>query len=637
MSLPAQNTALSLSTNAIFRMFTLLLTITITLGMGIGIAHGEDDVAIASGQDAQTAMVSEQSHERPFTVGALAFSAPEVVYQRWAPTLARVSQATGIPLTLVPLTPDQLVARVANNELDFIIGNALITVAFKKDYGVSHLLTLVPHIRATPEHAIGSALIAKKDLNINSLNDLKPLGIISTDPNAFGGFQIIAGEMVEQGIAPLSDLKQLNFVGFPQDKLLNYILEDRADVAILPSCVLENAINRAAIPADKLHVLLPQVHSDFQCQVSSKLYPSYAFSKLGHTDHRVATQIVRELLTIDADDAEAITGRYQYWSAPVQDNHVFALLEHLDRWPFVTNWQRLVADMTPWAMLTGLVLLLGYLHHLRVKRLVVKRTQALSDEMAQHKNTQKTLFEQQKQFYRAQRVLLTGEMASGIAHELNQPLAGIRYLTQGCIYRLGDGHDELKSALTKAIQQVDRAQNTIKRFRQFCHQPSVLQDCDLQELIEDTLNLMQPDFNRIKLHPHLNLMPLTVSIDVSLMQQVIVNLLRNALDAMETIEQPKLSLLTCQTEQDAHIAITDNGIGLSEAALQRLFFPFETSKVHGLGLGMVVCKRIIEEHGGKIRAMNNHELNTSDAPWATPYPRGVTILVTLPLKAQTDV
>ena len=67
-------------------------------------------------------------------------------------------------------------------------------------------------------------------------------------------------------------------------------------------------------------------------------------------------------------------------------------------------------------------------------------------------------------------------MASGIAHELNQPLAGIRYLTQGCIYRLSAEQSELKQAMTKAIQQVDRAQETIKRFRNFlpstkCYEP----------------------------------------------------------------------------------------------------------------------------------------------------------------------
>ncbi|MGM8892284.1 histidine kinase dimerization/phospho-acceptor domain-containing protein, partial [Psychrobacter sp. 1Y1] len=148
-----------------------------------------------------------------------------------------------------------------------------------------------------------------------------------------------------------------------------------------------------------------------------------------------------------------------------------------------------------------IVLLLGYIYHLRVKRLVVLRTQDLQAEVEQHTQTQKALLEQTKQFYKAQRVLLTGEMASGIAHELNQPLAGIRYLTQGCIYRLSDDQADLKDAMTKAIQQVDRAQATIKRFRHFCQQPSVMTQCSLNQILDDTLSLMAAEFARMLITP----------------------------------------------------------------------------------------------------------------------------------------
>lgn len=576
--------------------------------------------------------------KRKYSVGALAFADPDIVYQRWAPSLARVSAQTGIELVLVPLRPDELVERVSKSDLDFIIGNALITVALKKDYGVSHLLTLVPLKHANPEQAVGTALIARNTLEINKLEDLKRLKLISSDPNAFGGFQIFAGELINQGINPFKDLKHLEFVGFPQDKLLDHLLMGSADVAILPSCVLESAITQGKLKAGQLHVLLPQVHPGFNCQTSGSLYPGYAFSKLGNTDHQIARQIVRALLDIDELDAEAKLGHYQAWSVPVKDSLVFNLLKRLERWPFVTNWQRLVEKAIPWALVVGVILLLGYFHHLRVKRLVIKRTQALSDEMTQHENTQKALFEQQKQYYRAQRILLTGEMASGIAHEVNQPLAGIRYLAQGSIYRLGDDQSELKQALTKMLQQIDRAQNTVKRFRQFCQQPSVYQACDLKELIEDTLNLMQPDFNRINLKPQLFLWPLTVNIDASLMQQVFVNLLRNALDAMETSPDPRLAIAINNDSSNAIITFSDAGTGLSETALKRLFFPFETSKVNGLGLGMVVCKRIIEEHGGKIQAFNNKpplaqgmmELNFGN--YFPSFNTGLTIVLTLPLK-----
>ncbi|WP_083700027.1 PhnD/SsuA/transferrin family substrate-binding protein [Shewanella sp. UCD-KL12] len=565
----------------------------------------------------------------PVRIGALAFASPDAVSHRWQPTFDRVSEQTGLTFDLIPLTPTQLNEYVANKKLDFIIGNALTTVEFKKDFGVSQLLTLVPDHHERPERAVGSALITRANVKVDNFSDLKHLTVISSDPKAFGGFQIMAGEMANHELNPFNDLGKLTFVGFPQSKLLNLLIDGTADVAILPTCVLEAAVKDNEIAPGVLKVVLSTPHKDFECQSSSRLYPSYALSKLGHVDHKLATQIVAAMLTIKASDKAAAKGRYQYWSAPVNDSHVFHLLKQLNQWPFVTNWDRLVKDAVPWTFAIFLALLLGYLHHLRVKRLVVLRTRALSDEMEQHKNTQKTLFEQQKQFYKAQRVLLTGEMASGIAHELNQPLAGIRYLTQGCIYRITDEQLELKTALEKTIQQVDRAQSTIKRFRQFCHQSSQFERCDITSLIEDVLKLMQPDFNRLSISPSLHFAKIEIEADVSLLQQVLVNLIRNALDAMETVSAAKLSITVKELDKQAVITIQDNGIGLSDQALERLFFPFETTKEHGLGLGMVVCKRIIEEHGGVINASNKPIDQLGNLT------KGLVISIHLPMKART--
>ncbi|MBL4816034.1 MAG: PhnD/SsuA/transferrin family substrate-binding protein, partial [Shewanella sp.] len=546
--------------------------------------------------------------------------------QRWQPTFDRVTRDTGIQFNLLPLTPKQLSEFVANDKLDFIIGNALTTVEFKKDFGVSHLLTLVPDQHARPEYAVGSALIARQSLQVTHFSDLKNLSLISSDPKAFGGFQIMAGELATHELNLFKDVGKLTFVGFPQGKLLDYIAEGKADIAILPTCVLESAVKEKKIDPGVLKVVLTSPHKDFECQSSSRLYPSYALSKLGHTDHKLATHIVTSMLSIKAEDMEAKLGRYQYWSTPVKDSHVFHLLKSLNQWPFVTNWDRLAKDAVPWTFAIGFILLLGYLHHLRVKRLVVLRTRALSDEMEQHKSTQKALFEQQRQFYKAQRVLLTGEMASGIAHELNQPLAGIRYLAQGCIYRLEEEQTELKTALSKTIQQVDRAQNTIKRFRQFCQQASLFESCELHILIQDVLNLMQPDFNRMKISPILTLHEIKIEADTSLLQQVFVNLLRNSLDAMETVSSPQLSITLSIENEQALIIIQDNGIGLSDSALERLFFPFETTKENGLGLGMVVCKRIIEEHRGLISASNKPKDSSGKAL------KGLAITISLPIK-----
>ncbi len=567
--------------------------------------------------------IASPSHAKdPIRVGILSFATPEVVFQRWKPTFDRVGSEIDQRFTLLALTPVELQEQVAQQKLDFIISNALTSVTLKKDYGASSLLTLLPLHSVEPDGAVGSAIITRADIAIDQLDDLTQFAVVSSDPKAFGGFQIMAGELALAGINPFSDLKDLSFVGFPQNKLLNLVLSGEADVAILPSCVLESAINSGHIAAGKLKVVLQRDHQNYDCLASSELYPSYAFSKLGYTDHKLATQIVRALLSIDKNGKEAQLGRYQYWSAPVNDSHVFGLLKTLNEWPFVTNWAFLLKGAIPWVIGSFIFLLLGYLHHLRVKRLVVLRTHALSAEIELHQLTQKSLYEQQKQFYKAQRILLTGEMASGIAHELNQPLAGIRYLTQGCLYRLTPEQGELDTALNKVIQQVDRAQSTIKRFRQFCQQPSVYETCDLVMLINETLNLMSPELKRVQITPLLTLTEVSTVADISLLQQVLVNLIRNSLDAMENRPNPALSITLSEHNQQAIVSIQDNGIGLSEVALSRLFFPFETSKQNGLGLGMVICKRIIEEHRGNIFATSLNDDNT----------QGLNITFSLPIK-----
>ncbi|WP_261737661.1 sensor histidine kinase [Shewanella xiamenensis] len=503
------------------------------------------------------AIAADSHTSDPVRIGIMAFNEPDEVMANWQPTADWLSQQLHRPVQLTPLTPTQLDEALAKQRIDFLIGNALTTVAFKKNYGTSHLLTLVHNRVHSPEQSIGSAIVTRIDNNLNQWAQLKDEKLVSSDPQAFGGFQIFAATMATKGINAYRDIPQLRFIGFPQQKLLQMLLSGEADVAILPSCVLENAQERGLIPANKLKVVLKQPHPDFACEVSTQLYPGYALTKLGHTDHKLATQVVTSLLQISPESQAAVQGRYQYWSAPVDDSPVFELLKQLEQWPFVTNWQRLLHNALPWGASFIFALLLGYIHHLRVKRLVVKRTQALSAEITHHQHTQKILLEQQQQFYRAQRVLLTGEMASGIAHELKQPLAGIRYLTQGCLYRLDNTQAELATALNKVINQVDRAQTTIHRLRTFCQQTSDYQPCDLRAVIEETLTLMQPEFQRLKLSPKVNLQTLPVFADASLIQQVLVNLLRNALDAMENSPHKSLIIDTGTTSESVYIHITD--------------------------------------------------------------------------------
>ncbi|MGI2258214.1 sensor histidine kinase [Shewanella sp. GXUN23E] len=539
-------------------------------------------------------------------IGVAAFADPLAVEDRWQPTADYLAKQLRQPVSLKVLPPDELEDAVAREEVDFLISNAITTVAFKKDYGISQLLTLVGTQTASPEHSVGSAIIARSNAVPTDWQELRHRKIISSSPEAFGGYQIFVGELAQHGMDVKRDLLQFSFEGFPQEDLLKQVYQGRADIAVLPACVLETAEARGDIPKGALQVALTkpteQLQSDFPCAVSTLLYPGYALSKLGHTDHLVASSVVKALLALDEADSASQLGRYRHWTVPVDDRQVFALLKTLQQWPFVTNWDKLLHTALPWLLGGGILLLLGGLHHLWVQRLVGIRTRALQAEMQLHKQTQQALLDQQKQFYKAQRVLLTGEMASGISHELKQPLAGIRYLTQGCLYRLQDSETPLSGALTKVLNQVDRAQETINRLREFCHRDSERCRCDLRTLLDETLNLMQPDFKRLKLVPRVNTVQALVDVDPVLIQQVLVNLIRNSLDAMEQVAEPALVLELSVNNKWAQLAITDNGKGLTREQHERLFMPFETSKPKGTGLGMVICKRIVEEHQGLLEA-----------------------------------
>lgn len=215
-------------------------------------------------------VIAADSHANdPVRIGIMAFNEPDEVMANWQPTADWLSQQLHRPVQLMPLTPSQLDEALVKQSIDFLIGNALTTVAFKRNYGTSHLLTLVHNRVRSPEQSIGSAIVARIDSNLSQWDQLKDEKLVSSDPQAFGGFQIFAATMATKGINAYRDIPKLRFIGFPQQKLLQMVLSGEADIAVLPSCVLENALDKGLVPANKLKVVLKQPHPDFACEVST--------------------------------------------------------------------------------------------------------------------------------------------------------------------------------------------------------------------------------------------------------------------------------------------------------------------------------------------------------------------------------
>jgi C4-dicarboxylate-specific signal transduction histidine kinase len=232
--------------------------------------------------------------------------------------------------------------------------------------------------------------------------------------------------------------------------------------------------------------------------------------------------------------------------------------------------------------------------------------------------------QQQERLEMISRLTTLGEMASTLAHEINQPLAAIANYCMGCVRRLRSGdwkREELLDALEKTSAQAERAGGIILRAREFLRKPAPAPAlCDLDSVVSAVARMMEQEAVRRGARVRVEPCRLRVYADQTMIEQVLLNLARNGLEAMEFTPEPLRVLEIRSTVHDAglvRIEVADRGSGLSAQHMDNLFTPFFTTKPDGLGMGLHICRSIVERHGGKL--------------WAAPRPGGGSVFqFTLP-------
>jgi two-component system sensor kinase FixL len=223
--------------------------------------------------------------------------------------------------------------------------------------------------------------------------------------------------------------------------------------------------------------------------------------------------------------------------------------------------------------------------------------------------------EQQTQISRLDRLSVLGEMMSGVAHEINQPLAAISTYAQAGLRFLDPQNpkpDRLKEVLAKLSEQSHRAGGIVERIRELARQQvSTSELVNANDLLRVVEELAVADARargaRIRLELQEGIPP--ISCDSIQIQQVVLNLIRNAVDAVDSSEYQhgnEIVLQTSITDDDAiRVAVTDCGTGVSSEASESLFQPFSTGKHAGLGLGLSISRSIVTAHGGQLDYYNN--------------------------------
>lgn len=216
--------------------------------------------------------------------------------------------------------------------------------------------------------------------------------------------------------------------------------------------------------------------------------------------------------------------------------------------------------------------------------------------------------QQREALHHQARLVMMGEMASALAHELNQPLSAIASYATGCMNRVNDGDidaDQLSKVLAKLSWQAQRAGHIIRRVYGFVRksEPKIAA-CALAPILDDGAALMRPEAARrgVRMDVTLAVELPQVEADPVQIGQVIANLARNGMEAMAAVEKARrvLTISAGADEAGVLVAVRDNGTGVPEDVADKLFEPFFTTKDEGMGMGLNICRTIIEHHRGRL-------------------------------------
>ncbi len=243
----------------------------------------------------------------------------------------------------------------------------------------------------------------------------------------------------------------------------------------------------------------------------------------------------------------------------------------------------------------------------------------IATDITARRNAEASAAHQAERAQVTSRLVTMGEMASSVAHELNQPLTAITNYCNGIVTRLNNNainKDDLIAALEKTSRQAQRAGQTIHRIRAFVKRSEPQrQKAQASSIVEDAVDLAGIELRRrnVAIHTYVAQRLPTLMVDPILIEQVVLNLLKNAAEAIDNARLPQarrnieLRVVPRHSAEEGEViefSVTDMGPGLKDEVIARMYEAFFSTKADGLGIGLSLCRSIIESHRGRIKAQN---------------------------------
>lgn len=554
-----------------------------------------------------------QAIGKTVAIGVFAYQGERASTSDWTPLINYLNQA--LPehsFRLENHDAESLRRAVAEERIDLVVTNPGHYITLEAEFGLSRIVTL-ESLGVSAAEALGSVVLVRSDrTDLKELSDLAGKRVAAVAPEAFGGYLVAAREMLHSGVDPESDLKEMEFIGLPMNKVVQAVQQGQVDAGIVRSCVAEQMVHEGTLKAADFRVLSQRKVSHFPCVVSTPLYPNWPLAVTRKTDSALAKMVAHALLSMPQKTTDGMA-----WTVPADYQPVHDLYRELRVGPYAylreTTPEGLVRRFWPGLISVLLALIAWIIHTIRVEHLVQRRTAELRDSLDARERAELGMRESQEHMEHLSRLSVLGELSGNLAHELNQPLTTIGTYARTVLRRQDSGHltsEAISEACTQIVSEAERAGGIVQRIRHFAKKRAAVREpVDLALIAHEARHLVvgmmayPPEVQIIdRLSEHR-----CVLADGPQLQQVLLNLIKNAIDAGRNLvtERQSVQIIVEVIDNWVRLKVIDQGCGLEPPQLAHLFEPFFTTKPDGMGLGLPICKTIIEAHGGRISAEPN--------------------------------
>lgn len=532
-------------------------------------------------------------------------------------------------LVLKFLDRETISAMLADGEIDFLISESDFYASLAFEDKIKAIAMLWRAQAKSPSYSAASTIVVNaENEKIYTLTDIATgsYRVAATSSDSFAGFTIAKEPFAEKNLSWQAAFKNIVFTSNRNPlEVLNAVKTGTADVGIVPACFIEQVMIRNQAHLSDYRVINPQPVTEMACQHSTNAYPSLMVSCRNGVDSNYILDMTNALLGLKLPFGTT-------WSMPENTRELYDLMYHLRIGPYnnvtYSAIYRTFSENRTIFITAIFLIVAGFFYNLIISVEVASRTKALKRALAEKDRISKQQEQTNEYISRLERTGIVGQMSSMIAHELKQPLATVSNYSRGLLRRIERGSAD-KDTIVKILKEIEyhteRANDIVDHVRSYAKPHEVKrEEHDLRDIVAKTVATFEKSGRTTVPVIVEGERRALVEADDWEIELALLNLLKNSADAFTEIhpamrdeDEDVIRIRIEDHEETWWIRVIDNAKLVDETFTEQFFQKLETTKAHGLGLGLSIVSSLAERHAGRV--------------WAEPNPgRGVIVTIELP-------